>query len=63
VLEAMQQGVTLPAIEVYKLGDRYYVVDGNHRAAAARRTGLVEIDAAITEFQPVGRPADAHADA
>jgi hypothetical protein len=49
---AMLQGRVLPAIEVYQLGDRYYVLDGNHRVAAARAIGQIDIDAIVTEFQP-----------
>lgn len=53
VLAAMRSGAPLPAIELYKLGSGYYVVDGNHRIAAARELGQVEIDADVTEFVPL----------
>lgn len=53
VLNAMLRGTGLPAIEVYQLGDRYYVLDGNHRVAAAKSIGQMDIDAIVTEFQPV----------
>ncbi len=54
----------LPPIEVYKIGDSYFVLDGNHRVSIARRQGVVYIDAYITEVRtrvplPVGaRPDD-----
>lgn len=61
VLQAVQQGAGLPPIDVYKLGGRYYVLDGHHRVAAARKTGQKEIDASVIEFQPVSRQAGAAA--
>jgi nucleotide-binding universal stress UspA family protein len=53
VLTAMRSDVALPAIELAKLGSGYYVVDGNHRVAAARELGQTEIDADVTEFVPL----------
>jgi len=53
VLAAMRSGAALPAVELYKLGSGYYVVDGNHRLAAARELGQTEIDADVTEFVPL----------
>lgn len=47
----MQDGAALPPIELYKLDDRYYVVDGHHRVAAARSLGQRFMDAVVTEFQ------------
>jgi nucleotide-binding universal stress UspA family protein len=54
VLKGMQGGAALPPIELYKLGFGYYVLDGNHRVAAARELGQMEIDAEVTEFVPLG---------
>jgi nucleotide-binding universal stress UspA family protein len=54
VLGAVQEGKGLPPVELYKLGFGYYVLDGNHRVAAARETGQVEIDADVVEFVPLG---------
>ena len=54
----------LPPIEVYKIGDSYFVLDGNHRVSIARRQGVVYIDAYITEVRtrvplpPGARPDD-----
>ena len=50
VLAAMQAGLALPAIEVYALGEEYYVVDGHHRVAAARTLGQLYLDALVQEF-------------
>jgi hypothetical protein len=55
---AMLQGIALPAIEVYQLGNQYYVLDGNHRVAAARSVGQLEIDAVVTAFKPVAPATD-----
>src|SRR5205814_6086544 len=54
VMKAMREGVGLPPVNLYKLGFGYYVLDGNHRVAAAREIGQVEIDANVTEFVPLG---------
>jgi hypothetical protein len=50
---ALARGEILPPVELYKLGYDYYVLDGNHRVAAARALGQPEIDAVVTEFLPV----------
>jgi hypothetical protein len=47
-----RRGTVLPPIELYKLGDRYYVVDGHHRVAASLSLGQLEIDAIVTEYTP-----------
>lgn len=56
IVDAMQAGIVLPPIELYKLDYNYYVLDGNHRVAAAKElTGNDgEIDAVVTQFLPVG---------
>lgn len=40
-----------PPIEVYKLGQAYFVIDGNHRVSVARQMGLKTIPAYVTEVQ------------
>jgi hypothetical protein len=42
--------VELPPIEVYKIGDVYFVRDGNHRVSVARERGQVFIDATVIEI-------------
>lgn len=54
IKKALEKGVTLPPVILYKIKDKYYVVDGNHRVAAAKEIGQTYIDAAITEFLPPG---------
>jgi hypothetical protein len=39
-----------PPIVVVKLGETYFVIDGHHRAALARRAGAATIDADVTEL-------------
>ena len=51
-----------PPIVVSRLGDAYFVVDGHHRVAAARRRGAETIDAEVTELGARWR-LDADADA
>ncbi len=39
-----------PPIVTVKLGEAYFVIDGHHRAAVARRAGAEVIDADVTEL-------------
>ena len=39
----------LPPIDVYKIGDIYFVKDGNHRVSIARELGAKSIQAYVTE--------------
>lgn len=38
----------VPPIEVYQMGDVYFVLDGNHRVSVARQLGKPDIDAYVT---------------
>ena len=49
---AFHRGVELPPVRLYKLGDAYFVEDGNHRVSVARYQGVEWIDAEVTEFHP-----------
>lgn len=42
--------VHLPPVELIKIGEIYFVKDGNHRVSVARERGQLEIDAYITEI-------------
>jgi nucleotide-binding universal stress UspA family protein len=53
IVKALARGEVLPPIEVYKVGYNYFVLDGNHRVAAAKATHQRDIDAIVTEFLPV----------
>lgn len=48
----MQGGVPLPPIKLYQIKDAYYVLDGNHRVAAAKALGYQSLEARIIEFLP-----------
>jgi nucleotide-binding universal stress UspA family protein len=52
VRRAIDQSSAMPAIDVYKLGFGYYVLDGHHRVAVALENNQVEIDANVTEYVP-----------
>jgi uncharacterized ParB-like nuclease family protein len=47
IYQAMVEGDELPPIDVYKIDDRYYVIDGHHRVSVARRLGRPEINARV----------------
>lgn len=42
--------VALPAVDLFKMGDIYFVKDGNHRVSVARQRGQEFIDAFIIEI-------------
>jgi hypothetical protein len=44
----------LPPIDVFKYGDRYWVVDGHNRVALALYGGQLAIDANVVELVPLG---------
>ncbi|PNY82230.1 DUF4032 domain-containing protein [Deinococcus koreensis] len=56
VRSAQLQGKELPPIQVYKVGDLYFVKDGNHRVSVARRQGQMYIDAHVIELNVVVPP-------
>jgi hypothetical protein len=49
---AFHRAEDLPPVELYKIGDSYFVVDGNHRISVARYHGIQTIEAIVTEFFP-----------
>ena len=50
ISKARYEDVELPAIEVYKIGDVYFVRDGNHRVSVARERNQDYIDAYVIEI-------------
>jgi len=42
--------VILPPVKLYKIGEIYFVIDGNHRVSASKKLGVKYIDAEVTEF-------------
>lgn len=55
------QDIVLPPIEVYKIGELYFVKDGNHRVSVARERGQVFIDAYVIEID-ISVPVDENTD-
>ena len=51
--EKSRLGEYLPPIDVYKLGNLYFVIDGHHRVSVARAQGATEIEAHVTEIDTV----------
>jgi hypothetical protein len=49
---AFQRGEDLPPVELYELGDAYFVVDGHHRVSVARYHEVPTVEAAVAEFRP-----------
>ncbi len=43
--------VSLPPVELYKIGEAYFVKDGNHRVSVAREQGQIEIEAVVIEIR------------
>ncbi|MEW5868626.1 MAG: DUF4032 domain-containing protein [Chloroflexota bacterium] len=41
----------LPPVDLYKIGDIYFVKDGNHRVSVARERGQEYVDAYVTEIE------------
>src|SRR5947209_10835644 len=57
----MVEGGELPAIDVYKVGEGYYVIDGHHRVSVARSLGRDTINARVIDVQtraPLGTNVD-----
>jgi hypothetical protein len=46
---AFHQDVRLPPVQLYKVGDVYFVKDGNHRVSVGRERGVEFIDAEVIE--------------
>ena len=49
--EMMHRAEELPPISLYKIGDAYFVRDGNHRVSVARQQGVEMIDAEVIELR------------
>lgn len=54
IRQATDQMNILPPIEVLRYGDRYWVLDGHNRVAAALDNGQVEIDAVVDDLRAPG---------
>ena len=49
--EIMHREEELPPVSLYKIGDAYFVKDGNHRVSVARQQGVEMIDAEVIELR------------
>jgi hypothetical protein len=49
---AFHRAEDLPPVSLYRVGDSYFVLDGNHRVSVARFHGIQTIEATVTEFFP-----------
>ena len=49
---AFQRGEELPPVELYKLEEAYFVVDGHHRVSVARYHDVPTVEATVAEFHP-----------
>ena len=64
IYQAMAEGDELPPIDVYKVDDSYYVIDGHHRVSVARSLGRPMINARVINVRtraPLGPNVDAGA--
>ena len=50
IKRALLEGKSLPPVILYQINDEYYVMDGNHRIAAAKELDRFNIKAKILEF-------------
>jgi hypothetical protein len=51
IAEARKRGEAMPPIDVFKLGDLYFVQDGHHRVSVARAMGDKDINANVVEVR------------
>ena len=52
----VRQSGAFPPVSLYKIGDSYFVVDGNHRVSVASYHGIERIDAQVIEFRGTSAP-------
>jgi hypothetical protein len=48
--QLLARGRDLPPVELYKVGDVYFVRDGNHRVSVARQHGLSSLGSIVWEY-------------
>jgi hypothetical protein len=51
IAEAMRRGDPMPPVDLYKIGEIYFVRDGHHRVSVACALGHEDIEAYVTEVQ------------
>jgi hypothetical protein len=60
IAEAARRGEPLPPIDVYQVGDLYFVRDGHHRVSVFRSLELPTIEADVRLVQTLVEPDDVH---
>lgn len=58
IAEAARRGESLPPIDVYRIGDMYFVRDGHHRVAVYRALALPSIEADVRLVSTLVEPDD-----
>jgi hypothetical protein len=48
---AARRGEEIPPIEVYRIGELHFIIDGHHRVSVAHSQGLPTIEAYVTEIR------------
>jgi hypothetical protein len=61
IAEAARRGEPLPPIDVYQVGDMYFVRDGHHRVSVYRALELPSIEADVRLVQTLVEPDEVHA--
>ncbi len=56
--QAMRTGQSFPPIDVYQVGDMYFVRDGHHRVSVCRALDIPVIDADVTKVVTLTEPTD-----
>ncbi|HEY6888001.1 MAG TPA: hypothetical protein VI300_09485 [Solirubrobacter sp.] len=51
IAEARKRGEAMPAIDVFQIGDLYFVQDGHHRVSVARAMGDKDINANVVQVR------------
>ena len=51
IAEARKRGEAMPPIDVFKIGDLYFVQDGHHRVSVARAMGDTDINANVVQVR------------
>ena len=62
IARARLSGVSMPAVELIRVRDEYYVRDGHHRISVARAFGEQAIDAQVTVWETLEEPSPAQED-
>ena len=49
---SVPEGEDLPPVDLYEIGEDYFVVDGHHRVSVARYHDMLTVEASVAEFYP-----------